>query len=174
MRNILLIALLICACCLPSFGQATDELYISATLTKGEHSRDSGSRTTKITLTQDRIAYEQAYHGMGANRHKPVNKEFKLNGEDKRRLVELIKERNLLLTGIIEHPTADSGIRRYFEISIQLILNREKGAINIEGPTNAVKIKDEKLYKASAALIEELYRIINRADKNIAYEELID
>src|ERR1051325_1884854 len=102
MRNLLLPALLICACCLPAFGQGTDELDLCSTLTRGEHSRDSSSRTTKITLRQDRIAYEQAYHGMAASRHKPVHKEFKLSGEDKRRLIELIKERHLLLTGILK------------------------------------------------------------------------
>jgi hypothetical protein len=97
-----------------------------------------------------------------------------LSDEDKRRLVELIIERNLLVTNTIEYPTADSGIRRYFEIDIRIRSNRKKGAITIQGPTNAVKIRDEKLYKNSAALIRELYRIINRTDKEIVYEELID
>jgi hypothetical protein len=174
MRNLLLLALLICTCALPSLGQRSTDLHLSATLTRGEHSRDSGSRTTIITLTQDRLTYEQTYHGMAANMRKPISKEFKLSREDKRRLVELIEERHLLVTDTIEYPTADSGIRRYFEISIQIESKGKKGAINIEGPTNAVKIRDERLYKDSTALIEELYRIINRTDKAITYEELID
>jgi|SRR5215213_9968663 len=174
MRNLLLLILLLCICRPPLFAQGADDLYISATLTRGEHSRDSGSTTTKITLIQDRLAYEQTYHGMAASRRKPIIKEFKLSGDDKKRLVELIKERNLLLKDTIEYPTGESGIRRYFEISIRLKLNRETGEINIEGPTNAFKLKDERLYKASTALVKELYTIINRTDKEIVYEELID
>jgi hypothetical protein len=174
MRNLLLLLLLICICSLPSFGQGRADLYISATLTRGERSRDSGSRTTTLTLAQGRLIYERTYHGMAASRQKPVNKEFKLSDEDERRLADLISEKNLLVTDTIEYPTADSGIRRYFEISIRLMLNRKRGAISIEGPTNAAKIKEGRLYKASIALIEELYRIINRTDKEIAYEELID
>ena len=123
MRKLLLPALLICICAAPSFAGRTDDLYVSISLTRGERSRDSGSRTATITLAQDRITYEKTYHGMGAGRQKPVHKEFKLGDEDKRRLIELIRARKLLVTDSIKYPLADSGIRRYFKISVQIKLN---------------------------------------------------
>jgi hypothetical protein len=173
MRKLLLVALLICLCASPLYARRTDDLYVSITLTRGERSRDSGGKTIKITLAQDRIVYERTYYGMAGGRQKPVRKEFKLEDEDKRRLIELIRARKLLLTDSINYPLADSGIRRYFKIFVQLKLNAKKGEISIEGPTNAVKIKEQKLYQDSNALIEEIYKIIHRLDEEISYEELI-
>lgn len=173
MRKLLLPALLICICASPSFALRTDDLYISITLTRGERSRDSGGRTATITLAEDRIIYERTYFGMAGGRQKPVRKEFKLEDEDKRRLIELVRARKLLVTDSIKYPLADSGIRRYFKISVQLKLNAKKGEITIEGPTNAVKLKEQKLYQNSNALIEEIYAIIHRLDEEISYEELI-
>jgi hypothetical protein len=173
MRKLLLAALLICICASPLFAQKADDLYISITLTGGERSRDSGGSTTRITLAQDQISYERTYFGMAGARQKPVRREFKLGDEEKGRLIELIRARRLLLTDSINYPLADSGTRRYFKISVQLKLNAKKGEISIEGPTNAVKIREQKLYQNSTALIEEIYSIIHRQDEEISYEELI-
>ncbi len=172
---IILPALLICLfCASPSLCRKTDDLYISITLKRGERSRDSGSRTTTITLAQDQIIYERSYHGMGASRQKPVRKEFKLGDKEKGRLIELIRARELLVEDSIKYPLAESGMVRYFKISVQLKLNEKSGVIRMEGPTNAVKIKDQKLYRNSIALIEEIYKIINLMDKEITYEALIN
>lgn len=172
--SLLLPALLICLCTSPSLGRKTDDLYISITLKRGERSRDSGSRTTTISLAQDQIIYERSYHGMGASRQKPVRKEFRLGAEEKERLIELIRARILLVEDTVKYPLANSGIVRYFEISVRLKLNGQTGAVSIEGPRNAVKIKDQKLYQNSTALIEEIYRILNLMDKEITYEALIN
>jgi hypothetical protein len=173
MRKLLLPVLLICICASPLFARKTDDLYVSITLARGERSRDSGGRTATITLAQGRITYEVTYHGMARGRQKPVHKEFNLGDEDKRRLIELLRARKLLVTDSIKYPMAESGVRRYFKIFVQLKLNEKKGEINIEGPTNAVKIKEQKLYQNSNALIEEIYTIIHRQDDEISYEELI-
>jgi len=174
MRKLLLLLLLICSCSLQTPCRRADDLFISVTLVRGERSRDSNSKTTTITLEGNAIIYVQTRHGAGAGRLKPIRKEFKLSGEDKKRLVGLIDERNLLVTDGVEYPAAESGIRHYFEISVRLLSNGKKGAITIKGPTNAVAVKEEKLYKAATALIEELYRIINLTDEQITYEELLN
>lgn len=171
---LLLSALLICLCASPALCRKTDDLDISIKLTRGEHSRDSNSRTTTITLAQDQIVYEISYRGAGASRRKPVRKEFKLGDEERGRLIELIRARKLLVEDAIKYPLPGSGIVRYFEISVQLKLNGKTGAISIEGPRNAVKIKEQKLYQDSTALIEEIYKIINLLDEEITSEELIN
>jgi hypothetical protein len=173
MRKLLLPALLICICACTAFGLETDDLKISITLVRGERSRDSGGSRSTIDIKQGGIVYEQAYFGMAGGRRKPVRKEFKLSDEDKRRLIELINQRALLVKDSLEYPLATSGIRRYFIISIELKLNEKTGAINIEGPTNAVQVKEQKLYQNSTALIDEVYRIINKMDEGVAYEPLI-
>lgn len=174
MRKLLLPALLICLCAYPAFGLGANNLEISMTLVRGERSRDSGGRRTTISIAQGRIVYELAYFGMAGGRRKPVRKEFKLSDEDKRRLIGLIEERALLVKDSLEYPVATSGIRRYFKITIELKLNEKTGAINMEGPTSAVEIKEQKLYQNSTALIEEVYRIINKTDEEVSYEPLIN
>jgi hypothetical protein len=174
MRKLLLPALLICLCAYPAFGLGADNLEISMTLVRGERSRDSGGRRTTISIAQGRIVYELAYFGMAGGRRKPVRKEFKLSDEDKRRLIELIEARKLLVKDSLEYPLADSGIRHYFKISIELKLNEKTGAINMEGPVSAVEIKEQKLYQNSTALIEEVYRIINKMNEEVSYEPLIN
>lgn len=176
MRKLLLLpALLICLfCASPSLSRQTDDLYLSITMTRGERSRDSGGSTTTITLAQDQIVYEITYSGMVRARRKPVHKEFKLGVEEKGRLIELIRARKLLVEDTIKYPLANSGLIRYFKISVRLKLNGRTGAITIEGPRDAVKIKDQKLYQNSKALIEEVYKIINLLDEEITYEELIN
>lgn len=174
MRKILLPALLICICACPAFGRAADDLELTITLTRGERSRDSGGKRTTITIAQDRIIYELAYFGMAGARQKPIRREFKLGDEDKRKLIELIGARRLPATESLEYPLGDSGIRRYFKISIELKLNGREGVFNIEGPTSAVQVKEQELYQHSTALIEEVYRIIHRMDENISYEALVN
>jgi hypothetical protein len=174
MRKLLLPVLLICLCACPVLGLGADDLEISITLVRGERSRDSGGSKSTISITQGGIIYEQAYFGMAGARRKPVRKEFKLSDEDKRRLIELIGQLGLLVKDSLEYPMATSGIRRYFKISIQLKLNEKTGAINMEGPTSAVEIKEQKLYQNSTALIEEVYRIINKMDEDVSYKPLID
>lgn len=174
MRKLLLPALLICICACPAFGLEADNLEISITLVRGERSRDSGGRRTTIYIAQGGIIYERTYFGMAGGRRKPLRREFKLSDEDKRRLIELIGQRMLLVKDSLEYPLPDSGVRRYFKITLQLTLNEKTGAINIEGPANAVEIKAQKLYQNSTALIEEVYRIINKMDEEISYEPLID
>jgi hypothetical protein len=169
----LLPLLLICICSPLCFGQQADDFSVAVTLTRGERSRDSNSTTTTITLRGNALVYEQTYRGAGASRRKPVAKEFKLEAEDKKRLVRLITEKNLLVTDRVEHPATTSGPRRYFEVSVRLILSGKKGWITIKGPRDAVKLKDERLYKDTTALIEELYRIINLTDDEIVYEEMV-
>jgi hypothetical protein len=174
MCKLLLPALLICLCACPALGIGADDLAISITLVRGERSRDSGGSKSTISITQGGIIYEQAYFGMAGARQKPVRKEFKLSDEDKRRLIELIGQRMLLVKDSLDYPMAASGIRRYFKISIELKLNEKTGAINMEGPTSAVQIKEQKLYQNSTALIEEVYRIIHKMDEDVSYEPLIN
>lgn len=88
-------------------------------------------------------------------------------------MIGLIEARKLLLKDSLEYPLPLSGIRRYFTIALELKLNEKTGAINLEGPTTAVQIKERKLYQNSTALIEEVYRIINKMDEGISYEPLI-
>lgn len=151
-------------------GNGTDELHIVVGLTTGERSRDSSSNTTKITVERDAIVWEQTFSGHRGETP-PSRKEFKLSPADKGNLIELIRSNNLLVTDSIELPQGSPVF--YFGISVDLTLDGKQGVINITGPRNASKVREEKLYQNALLLIKELYRIMNRQDKTVLFEELI-
>jgi hypothetical protein len=170
MKNALtILALLVCACSVS--GNATDELHIGVVLTTGEHSKDSSSQTTTITVARDAIVWERTFGGRRSGAP-PLRKKFRLTPAEKGNLLKLIRSNNLLVTDSIELPQDGSNFR-YFEISVDLTLDGKKGAINISGMRTAFKVKEEKLYQNTLTLIKELYRIMKSQDKSILFEELI-
>lgn len=153
-------------------GRGTDDLLISVRLTTGERSKDSGSQTTTITVERDAIAWAQTFAGRRRRRPDAPRKVYKLSPAEKRNLLGLIESNNLLVTDSIELPRPSSNYQ-YFEVSVDLTLGGEKGAVNISGPRNAAEAKDKPLYRSTRLLIEELYRIMKGRDKSVHFEELI-
>jgi hypothetical protein len=172
MKNVLtILALLLCACPVLAAGNATEELQVRAELTTGEHSKDSSSQTTTITVERDAIVWEQTFSGRRSGAS-PLRKEFRLKPADRKNLLKLIRANDLLVTDSIEIPRDGSNFT-YFEISLDLTLGEQKGAINISGPRTAVTVKEEMLYQHTLALLTELYRIMHSQDKSVVFEELI-
>jgi len=160
------------ACACSVFGNGTDELHIGVVLTTGEHSRDSGSSTTTITVERDAIVWEKTSSRDRRRGTPPLRKEFRLLPADKENLLKLIGSNNLLVTDSIELPQHGSNYR-YFEISVALTLGEKKGAIKISGLRTAVQVKEEKLYQNTLTLVNELYRIMKSQDKSVLFEELV-
>jgi len=172
MKKLVSACLFFAACACSVSGNATDELHIGVRLTTGEHSRDSGSNTTTITVERDAIVWERTSSRDRRRGTPPLRKEFKLSPADKENLLKLIGSNNLLVTDSIELPQHGSNYR-YFEISVALTLGEKKAAINISGPRDAVTVKEERLYKNTLTLVEELYRIMKSQDKDVLFAELI-
>ncbi|MGZ8843146.1 MAG: hypothetical protein ACXW18_05755 [Pyrinomonadaceae bacterium] len=149
-----------------------DELHIGVRLTTGEHSRDSSSETTTITVERGTIVWERTFTGRRRGTP-PSRKEFKLSSADKQNLLKLIRSNNLLVTDSLELPRKSSNFR-YFEISVELTLDGKKGAISISGMRTAVEVKEEKLYQNTMTLVKELYRIVDLQDDSMTFEDLVD
>jgi hypothetical protein len=148
------------------------ELHIGVRLTTGEHSKDSSSQTTTITVDRDTIVWERTFTGR-RRATSPSRKEFKLSSADNRNLLTLIRSNNLLVTDSIELPRKSSNFR-YFEISVELTLDDKKGAISISGMNTAVEVKAEKLYQNTMTLVKELYRVMNLQDNSMTFVDIID
>ena len=154
--------------------QPQDELYLSVAIVSGEHSRDSGSVTTTLTIAADALGYEETYQGMRSNLHKPLKKEYKLTKQDLAVLIRLLKEKNLLVTKTISKPPQQKGFSRYFELTIRSTLRGKENSVSIDASPGAKELKAEPLYQSSVSLIEELYKIINRTDPDITIPQLIN
>jgi hypothetical protein len=166
------VALLLLLCAFPFVASGADVLNLKLRMTTGERSRDSNSMTTSITVSGGTIVYNVSYGGRNRGRE-PEQKEFKLEKADQKRLIELIKAKNLLVTKSVERTVDDSGPSYYFELSLSTETNGSKGLISIKGPRKAPDIKDSDLYKNTIALVDAIYEIIHRTDEKIDYEPLI-
>jgi hypothetical protein len=160
------------ACVIPVSCKGTQELRVSVRLTTGERSKDSNSETMTITVERDAIVSARTFGGSSSRRPVPPRKVYQLSAIDKENLIKLISANNLLVTDSIKHTQAGANYR-YFELSVGLTLDEKKGVINISALRTAVKVKEEQLYRRTLALVEELYRIMNRQDRSIRLEELI-
>jgi hypothetical protein len=161
----------------PAIARATlpqDEFSLNVTVITTEHSRDSHSTTTKLSVSGDTLAYEETYHGAHSNRRQPVKKDYKLTSDDRDRLVGLLKDKGLLTTKTISRPTEADGPSRDFELSIASKLAGQENVISISGLCTAAKLKTDPLYQGSIVLIAELYRIINRTDPDVTFSDLIN
>ena len=172
MIRVVALTILLCAFPFVAWGANADALQLEIRMTTGERSRDSSSTTTSITITGKTIVYKVTYGGRNRGRE-PEQKEFKLENADQKRLIELIKAKNLLVTKSVERTVDDSGPSYYFALSLSSEVNGSKGLISIKGPRKAPDIKDSELYKNAVALIEAVYEIIHRTDEKIDYEPLI-
>ena len=150
-------------------SSATGDLYISVSLTKIERSKDSNSRKTNITVSGNKIAYERSYGGARRNRTEPVRKEYKITDEEIKRLLKVVRDQDLLTSDSLEY-TATGGGFLYFEISLDVRAWGKQSRIEISGPSKAAGVRDEKLYKKTNALLEEIFRIINAQDNEIRHD----
>lgn len=167
--------LVVAVCSLITWGDALQrELYLQVTIVTGEHSRDSNSITRTLTVSSRELLYEEMYAGARSNRHQPVKKQYKLTKLDQAALIALLKTKNLLVTSNISKPPTQKGFSRYFELSIRSRLDGKESTVAIDGSPSATELKTESLYQGSVDLIEQLYKIINRTDPDIAVPALIE
>lgn len=165
---------LVAAC--PVIALATlpqDEFSLNVTVVTSEHSRDSHATATRLSVAGDTLTYRETYYGAHANRQQPIKKQYKLTRDDRVRLVSLLKDRGLLTSKTIADATEPDGPSRDFQLTIATKLAGHESVISISAPRTATKLKTDPLFQGSIALIEELYRIINRIDRHVTFSNLI-
>jgi hypothetical protein len=150
------------------------DLYVEVTIVTGEHSRDSNSVTATLTVSSGALVYEQTFAGARSGRHQPVKKEFKLTKEDQDLLIGLLHKGNLLVTRTISRPPQQKSSSRYFELSIRSRFKGKESVVSIDASPNTSELKVDRLYQGSVAVIEQLYKIINRTDPDVTIPSLID
>ena len=151
-----------------------EELSVKVTMVTGEHSRDSNSTSTTLTIAGKKLVYQQTYHGYRANRRDPVQKEYELTANDRNMLIGLLRQKNLLVNKAVVGLPQAQGAQTYFSLSVTSKLSGEEYSITIDGARNDAKLKETGLYRDSVFLVEELYKIINRTDRDITMPELIN
>jgi len=175
LSRLLLLVLFVAACLVtpPSTLAQQQDLRLEVSLLTGEHSRDSGSMTRVFHVAGNTLLFEETYSGMRGNLSRPLKKEVSLTNADRDRLIQLLKEKNLIRNKEISKSAARPGPNRYFELSVVTSFGQRQGRILITAPTSATELKADPLYQNSLLLMTEIYRIINRSDPNLKFDNPI-
>jgi hypothetical protein len=160
----------------PTFARCAnnEEMSLSIQMTTGERGRDSSSTTKTIVILNGTLDYHVTYGGRNRGRLPEKRSKFNLEDADEKRLIELIKSGNLLVTDSIERQAERTGTTFYFALRLSPEINGRSGLINIKGPRKTTDIKELKLYKDSVVLIEAVFEIIHRTDNEFVYEPLVN
>jgi hypothetical protein len=168
--------LIVTLACFAAQAYGADDFSLDISLTRGERSRDSHSQTTRITLRGDELLYEKSYRGRGGARTVPVRKSFRIGDEERERLKKLLRESELPVTYKLAEAEAESGLRRYFALILNVSLDGKKSAIDIYGPRNGTRISEQPAYLKAQAVLDGVYKLLSERDREIGYEnrELIE
>src|SRR5258708_373935 len=131
------------------------DLSLSISVVEGEHSKDSNSSSTTITLKDNNLLFDRSYTGYRASKRKPSHQEIELTEQEIDQLKRLISKERLLVSRATQLPTGDTG--RYIIVTMNLRMGNRKAEIKVSGMTG--RIENETLYKAARALINEIDRI---------------
>jgi hypothetical protein len=171
MRRLIALTLLALLFPLVSYGDRPEDFSLSISLTRGERSRDSHSQTTRITLRGRELTYEKSYSGFrGGAKSAPVKKSFRVKDEDLELLKKLVRDNELLASDSLAVAGATGGVRRYFEIELNINLDGKKSSVAISGPRSASEIREKPIYQRANLLLDAVYKILAGQDKDIGYE----
>ena len=168
MGKVIAITLFICILPAVALSSYADDVRISVSMTEGEHSRDSNSSSTSITIKGNVLVYDRSYAGYGAGKRKPTHQRIRLTVLEVDQLKLLITKERLLVSSSTEQPTDGAG--RYLIIAINLQVGKEKSTIKVSGMTS--RIENERLYKSAQALIDVIDRIREAHESSISSSDL--
>jgi len=132
-------------------------LTLVITVTEGEHSRDSNSSTTSITLKGGRIHYVKSYAGYRASRRPAVDTSVHVSHQGLDHIRKLLVENDLLRSRSAVSPTDQPG--RYAEIDASITSGNKRSTLKLAGMCE--KAEKESLYTALRALINEIEETVN-------------
>lgn len=171
MNKLLALALMLFASASLAFGDDQNQLKLQIIMTRGESSRDSHSVKTTIAVSGQKLTYTRSYTGRLSGRA-PERKEFDLTADDVRKIADWVKSKNLLVTENVERSGGPKGSYLWFDLRIRSEVDGATGLINIRGPRGDTSFDEARVYKDSVALIEQLYEILHRLDKDLVYVRL--
>jgi hypothetical protein len=159
----------------PAFGDiSADSFHLNVSIVLGEHSRDSNSTTIILTVSGDKMIYQQSYQGAHVGSRAPVKKQYRLTNDQKRQLLALLNEKNLWVAKTISQPPEQKGISRYFELRVRADLKGKQSSISIDGSRTDAALREVTVYKNAISLIDALYGVIKETDPDMQTPRLIE
>lgn len=148
MRKLPLITLFLCFVAGISY---CGEMKISIYYLEGEHSKDSWSKETTISI--DDRAYSYSVAGSGFHHAKNENKNGDFTKEQFEKIKSFVLDNNLLLSdSLFDKDEKYKSFERFTNIVITISLGSSQGLIKINGDVQ--NFENKTLYKNSTGLID--------------------
>ena len=158
-KSIIILSLLICLA--TASASKANDLYLSIILTESEHSKDSNSTKTVITLNGAKIVYEETHSGSRAGGKEPIYKEHTLTAQEIVELKRLINAKNLLRSRSSKYPPGNV-LYRYYDLTVKVRWQGRRSLIKISGPITSDKMTNSRLYQDTDALLGYVKAMINK------------
>src|SRR5215471_20079134 len=151
---VIVIALLMTSAGVPS---RPPSLSVEITVTEGEHSRDSNSTTTSITLKGRRLHYVKRHTGYRSGHQQSIDKSVEAREKDLEHIRHLLVEKDLFRSRSSISPTGEPG--RYVEITARIESHRKRSILKFAAMLpNADR---DSLYSGLRELVDEFEHIAN-------------
>ncbi len=140
-----------------------DSFIIKINLTEGEHSKDSWSSETSISIDGSTFLYAKSYSGSAKGHSKDVAKNCMLTDDQVTQIQTLLKDKNLLKTdSLFDKDEKYKSFERFVNFSMTASVWETLSRIKINGDVDA--LKDADLYKNCYALIDLLNDIADKCN----------
>jgi len=131
----------------------SDALRITISLTEGEHSKDSWSSETNISIDGSEIAYTKTYSGHRGTNQKDVSKTCTFTDQQMSDIQNYIKDKNLMRSdSLIDNEEKYKSFERFVNLSMFLAMWERISKINVNGDVS--NLEDKDLYKNCYGLID--------------------
>src|SRR5262245_60106269 len=141
-----------------SVNRQSDDLYLSISLVKSEHSRDSNSSKSTFVVQGNKISYDQTFGGYRPAGSKPVHKQYTLTRRQIADLKRLLEEKHLMNSSSLILPPGSSPYTSY-DLTAELRWRGKTATIKVSGPLKSLdsnETKNGQLYQDADALFQLL------------------
>jgi|GEM_PF-3830094 len=140
-----------------------DSFIIKINLTEGEHSKDSWSSETSISIDGSTFLYAKSYSGSAKGHSKDVAKNCTLTDDQVTQIQTLLKDKNLLKTdSLFDKDEKYKSFERFVNLTMRISVWEALSKISVNGDLSA--LSDSDLYKNCFALINLLNDIADQCN----------
>ncbi len=130
-------------------------------MTEGEHSKDSWSSSTSITIDGSQVAYAKSYSGYMRGHVEDVTKTCNFTDDQMTKIQALIKDKNFLKSdSLIDESEKYKSFERFVNLSMSLMMYETISKINVNGEVKV--LQDKPLYINCYALINLIQEYIDK------------
>jgi hypothetical protein len=150
-----------------------DDLHLTITLIRGEHSKDSSETTQKIAINGTAAGYDLTFSGRPNPSNKPEHRTVTLTNDEMKSLKKLV-DQHRWESGIEKHEFKGPDTMNYFSITVTKGSGSKENSLVITGMPRHPMVRPDPSFRFADPLIAEVFRILREHDPEINYVSVVD